>query len=100
MITLRITTDGRICGLWTDAVPMQDIGTVHVLRASHVEFDDRQQCWCVREAQPKNRLTNFWNRLFGRTVGRTLHQSMTRAEALTWEHEHFTPRGPGWLRCA
>jgi hypothetical protein len=42
MIKLRITTDGRICGLWTDAVPMQDIGTVHVRRASHVEFDDRR----------------------------------------------------------
>lgn len=96
MIRLRITKDGRICGLWTDAVSMQDIGNVHVRRASHVEFDDRQQCWCVREAHPTNGLNCWWNRLFALPAGRVLHQSMTRAEALAWEHEHFAPGGPGW----
>jgi hypothetical protein len=96
MIKLRITTDGRISGLWTDTVQMQDIGLVHVRRASHVEFDDCRQCWFVREAQPKKRLTNLWYRLLGQPVGRILHQSRTRKEALTWEHEHFAPGGPGW----
>ena len=52
MIKLRITPDGRICGLWTDNVQLRDLGALKVRRASHVEFDDRRQCWCVREAEP------------------------------------------------
>jgi hypothetical protein len=44
MIKFRITPDGRICGLWTDDVQLRALGTLKVPRASHVEFDDRQQC--------------------------------------------------------
>ena len=55
MIKLRITADGRIRGLWTDEIPLQAFGTVRVKRASHVEFDDRRQCWTVRAAEPRNR---------------------------------------------
>jgi hypothetical protein len=100
MIKLRITTDGRICGLWTDAVPMQDIGPVHVRRASHVEFDDRQQRWCVRTAAPRSLLQRLLRWLPGQTPGTVLHRAATRGEALAWEREHFQPGGPGWRQLA
>lgn len=81
MIRLRITSSGRIRGLWTDDVRLGDIGVLHVQRASHVEFDERLQCWCVRAA---------------RDPSRVLHHSGSRTTALAWERDHFGPGGPGW----
>jgi len=52
MITLRIVPDGTLLGLWTDAVRWTELGPVKVRRASHVEFDEALQRWCVRGAQP------------------------------------------------
>ena len=96
MIKLRITPDGRIRGLWTDDVRLAELGTMHVRRASHVEFDDRQQCWFVREAQPVTHLRRWLQRLFGQPTGRVLHRAASRSLALAWEHEHFQPGGPEW----
>lgn len=96
MIKLRITPDGRIRGLWSDEVQLCELGVVRVRRASHVEFDDRQQCWCVRDASPKPRLSHWLNRLLRRPIGLVLHKAATRAVALAWEHDHFDPGGPGW----
>ena len=96
MTKLRITPDGRIRGLWSDDVPLGEMGVVHVRRASHVEFDNRQQCWLVREAQPVPHLRRWLQRLFGRPTGRVLHRAASRSLALAWEHEHFQPGGPEW----
>ena len=96
MTKLRITPDGRIRGLWDDDVQLGELGVIHVSRASHVEFDDRQQCWTVREVTPRNRIWRLRQRLLGRPIGGVLHQASTRASALAWEHQHFQPGGPGW----
>ncbi len=96
MIKLRITPDGRIRGLWSDEVQLCELGVVRVRRASHVEFDDRQQCWCVRDASPRIWLSRWLNRLLRRPVHCTVHQATKRASALAWEHEHFQPGGPFW----
>ena len=96
MTKLRITHDGRICGLWSDDMRLREIGVLKVRRASHVEFDDRQQCWFVREAQPVSHLRQWLQRLFGRPLGRVLHRAANRSLALAWEHEHFQPGGPEW----
>ena len=96
MIKLRITPDGCIRGLWSDHVQLTDLGTVHVRRASHVEFDEMQQCWTVREAAPRNRILRLLQHLRGRPIGGVLHHAYTRASALAWENEHFQPGGPGW----
>jgi hypothetical protein len=98
MIKLRITPNGRIRGLWADEVQLRELGAVRVRRVSHVEFDDRQQCWYVRDASPKRWLSHWLGRLLRRPVGRILHRAPTRASALAWEHEHFEPSGPGWNR--
>lgn len=96
MIKLRIMPDGRIRGLWTDEVQLCELGIVRVRRASHVEFDDRQQCWCVRDASPKTWLSRWLSRLLRQPIGRVLHRATSRASALAWEHEHFEPGGLGW----
>ena len=96
MIKLRITPDGRIRGLWSDEVQLCELGVVRVHRASHVEFDDSQQCWCVRDASPKTWFSRWLGALLERPVSRVLHRTDTRALALAWEHEHFEPGGPGW----
>jgi hypothetical protein len=81
MIRLRISTDGRIRSLWNDEVRLGDLGVLHVRRASHVEFDESRQCWCVCAAQDPDRI---------------LHRNPSRTAALAWEQEHFGPGGPGW----
>lgn len=96
MTKLRITPDGRICGLWSDDIRLREIGALKVHRASHVEFDNRQQCWCVREVQSVSCLRRWLQRLFGRPTGRVLHHAASRSAALAWEHEHFQPGGPEW----
>jgi hypothetical protein len=98
MIKLRITPDGRIRGLWADEAQLCELGAVRVRRASHVEFDDRQQCWYVRDASPKRWLSRWLRRSLRRQISPVLHRAATRASALAWEHEHFEPGGPGWNR--
>jgi len=96
MMKLRITPNGCIRGLWSDDVQLRHLGTLKVRRASHVEFDDRQQCWFVREAQPVGRLRRWLQWLLKRPTGRVLHRAASRSLALIWEHEHFQPGGPEW----
>ena len=96
MTKLRITPDGRICGLWTDDVQLRDLGALKVRRASHVEFDDRQQCWVVREAQTLSLLHHLLQWMLGRPTGRVLHCAASRSAALAWEHEHLQPGGSEW----
>jgi hypothetical protein len=96
MIKLRITPDGRIRGLWEDSLDLHELGALRVRRASHVEYDNDRQCWCVRSATPKRRLDHWLHRLLGRPARQVLHQTTTRASALAWEHDHFGPDGRGW----
>lgn len=98
MIKLRVTPDGRIRGLWTDHIQFSELGTVRVQRVSHVEFHERYQCWCVREAIPVSRLRCWLQWLLGRPMGRLLRTATTRTQALAWEHDHYQPGSPGWRR--
>ena len=95
MIRLRITRDGRVRGLWTDAVDFTGLGDTNVRRASHVEFDRRRQRWFVA-AVPRGWLRRWVQRLFGRPTGRVIYFALTRSAALEWEHRHFQPGGRGW----
>ncbi len=96
MNRLRITPDGRIRGLWTDAVDFTGIGRTAVRRASHVEFDGRLQKWFVREAIPRVWWRWLLQLLIRQPCGRVLHRSARRADALAWEAEHFGPGGDNW----
>jgi hypothetical protein len=96
--TLEITPDGRIRGLWNDALALPELGRCIVQRVSYVEFSMHRQCWCVCEARPASWLRRVLQRLFGRPLGRTLHAAPSREQALHWEARHFAPGGPGWKR--
>ncbi|MBU0609163.1 MAG: hypothetical protein KKI08_14855 [Armatimonadetes bacterium] len=89
MIRLRITTDGRIRGLWDDSLALPELGPAKVWQASYVEFDQRRQLWCVRAARPRA----LWRRLaqlvLGRPCGEVLRRAPSRTAALAWEVKHF-----------
>ena len=93
---LRITPDGRICGLWSDDIPLGDLGPVRVRRASLVEFDNRLQRWTVRPAADTGLVRRLLCRLLRRPFPRTVHSARSRASALAWEHNNFQPGGPFW----
>ena len=96
MIRLRITPDGRIRGLWTDAVDFTGLGETDVRRASHVEFDRRRQQWYVQRAIPCGWLRRWIQRFCRRPMGRVIHFAPTRSGALDWERRYFEPGGRGW----
>ena len=96
MIRLRITPDGRIRGLWTDAVNFTALGRTSVRRASHVEFDGLRQMWYVREAVPSGRLRRVVQKLTGRAMGEIIARAPSRWAALALEHRLFQPGGERW----
>lgn len=96
--TLEVTPDGHVRGLWNDTLALPELGRCIVRRVSYVEFSMHRQCWCVREARPASWLRRVLQALFGRPLGRTLHQAPSREQALHWEARHFAPGRPGWKR--
>ncbi|MCH7592002.1 MAG: hypothetical protein IH989_04370 [Planctomycetes bacterium] len=96
MIRLRITADGRIRGLWTDAVDFTAIGHTRVRRASHVEFDERRQMWYVREAVPRGLVRRCMQFVGRRPLGRILVWAPTRQSALEQEAAIFGLCGNEW----
>jgi hypothetical protein len=96
MTKLRITPDGRICGLWSDDVRLTELGVVRVRRASHVEFDIELQRWTVRPATTGGPIPRWLVQLLKRPPSCIVHHAQSRAHALAWEHENFQPGGPFW----
>ena len=48
--TIIFTPDGTLHCLWTEAVPLAQLGRLDVRRASTVEFNETKQHWEVRMA--------------------------------------------------
>jgi hypothetical protein len=93
---LRISEDGTIHGLWSDAVDWRAIGRVRVHRASHVEFCDRRQLWYVQVGRPRSWIRRILQQVLHRPFGEILHWAKTRQDALAWERAYFCPGGAGW----
>ena len=70
--TLTFTPDGHGHGLYTEALPLDTIGPLHIERATLIEFDNETQLW----------------RVFDRT-GCDLFNSPSRQACLDWEHRHM-----------
>ena len=49
-IIITFASDGTARCLWTEAVPLHELGRLHMQRASTVEFDASKQQWEVRLA--------------------------------------------------
>ena len=72
---LFVLRDGTIQGLYTEAIDLTMLGTLHIERATSVEFDNTAQRWRVL------------NR-----AGQLLYDAPSREECLRFEHEFFTDR--------
>ena len=69
---LTFGPDGTVRGLYTDAVPLHELGRLSIRRASTIEFDDGAQAWTVRSPD-----------------GAKLYQSPSRQQCLDWERGYF-----------
>lgn len=67
--------------LHDDAVNLKKLGTIEMKRASHIEFNHDSQKWFVASALTKRVLKDDFE---------------TRAEALSWEKDWYSPGGNGW----
>lgn len=45
---ITFAADGTARCLWTEAVPLQELGALEIHRASQVEFNPAEQVWEVR----------------------------------------------------
>lgn len=73
MTTLLAMPDGRLRGIYTEAVDLCALGTLDVQRATAIEFDGRLQAWRVFDP-----------------AGDCLFCAPTRQRCLEWEHLHLT----------
>jgi len=71
-VEIIIRTDGTVRCLWTEAVPLHELGRLEIQRAFSVEFDNEAQTW----------------RVFDPT-GDCLYCSPSRETCLAWERKHI-----------
>ena len=70
--TISFQPDGTALCLWTEALPLHELGRVEITRATTIEFHNGQQLWEVRDPQ-----------------GVLLYSAPSRNACLTWEHDHL-----------
>ncbi len=71
-ISITIAPDGTAQCLWTEAVPLHELGRLKPQRACSIEFDNPAQAW----------------RVFDRK-GRCLYCSPSRETCLAWERQYL-----------
>ena len=74
--TLSIDESGDIETLWTDALPLAELGAMTMTRASNIEFNEELQMWEVFIAG--SRVAYYANK--------------SRQACLDWEIEYFNRR--------
>lgn len=80
-VEVQVTARGGVRMLHDDRAGLEALGPVSTTRASHVEFDQRRQRWYVQSARTERILADDF---------------LSRAEALAWEREYYSPSGKGW----
>lgn len=71
-MTLTIEPDGTIKGLYTEDIDLSTLGTLHIERATNVEFDEAGQEWVVFDIQR-----------------RPLFRNSSRQICLQWEKDNL-----------
>lgn len=71
-LVITIAPDGTARCLWTEAVPLHELGRLAIQRALSVEFDNRAQAWRVFDP-----------------MGDCLYCSPSRDTCLAWEQKHL-----------
>ena len=73
-ITISFTPEGTAHCLWTEALPLHELGRLEITRASNVEFNNADQNWEVKDLR-----------------GHIRFFSKSRAACLEWEQQHLQP---------
>jgi hypothetical protein len=76
--TLRFDPGGQIDCLYTEAIDLQQLGRLHVVRATDIRFNDRTQEWETCHAD----------------TGEVLFSNISRTACLQWEHDNLQPGNP------
>ena len=74
--TITFSLDGTASCLWTEAVPLHELGRLEVQRASMAEFNEASQLWEVRLISDQNTIA---------------FSNASREACLAWENHHFNP---------
>ncbi len=71
-VTITVAPDGTARCLWTEVVPLHELGRLDIQRACSIEFDNQAQAWRVFDA-----------------MGDCLYCSPSRQTCLAWEQKHL-----------
>ena len=72
--TITFAPDGTARCLWTEAVPLHELGHLDIQRASTIEFNSTTQHWEVKDLK-----------------GRIRFFSRSRSACLEWEQQNLQP---------
>jgi uncharacterized protein (DUF1919 family) len=72
MNILTIEPGGIVTGLYTETIPLGELGALHIERLTTIEFNEATQQWDVKDR-----------------AGEQLFADPSRVRCLEWEHEHF-----------
>jgi hypothetical protein len=73
-INISFNPDGTAQCLWTEALPLHELGRLEVTRASNLEFNNSTQHWEVKDRRGKTRFI-----------------AKSRSACLEWEHQNLQP---------
>ena len=73
-ITISFTPEGTAQCLWTEALPLPELGRLEIHRATNIEFNNADQKWEVIDRK-----------------GRVRFIAKSRSACLEWEHENLQP---------
>ena len=72
--TIQFNPNGTAHCLWTEAVPLQELGHLEITRATNIEFNNATQQWEVKDRR-----------------GRVRFIAKSRAACLEWEQQNLHP---------
>jgi len=70
--TIQFNSDGTALCLWTEAVPLHELGRLEITRATNIEFNNSTQQWEVKDRR-----------------GRVRFFARSRVACLKWEQENL-----------
>jgi hypothetical protein len=73
-INISFNTDGTAQCLWTEALPLHEIGRLKIHRATNIEFNNATQQWEVKDRK-----------------GRVRFIAKSRSACLEWEQQNLQP---------
>ena len=73
-VTISFTPEGTAHCLWTEALPLHEIGRLQITRASDIEFNNSTQQWEVKDQR-----------------GHIRFFSKSRSVCLEWEQQNLQP---------